>query len=299
MAATTSPSPTSSLSVSTVSTGRRVRNLVALTLISVALLVAVVPLGFVVYSLIQKGGHLFRPSFLTKPIPSPRLRGPGMGPAVAGTLIITFWATVIAVPLGVMGAIYVVEYGRASRLSQVVRFLADVMAGVPSIVMGLFVFSAFTLRFKLIGFGGSLALACLMLPIVIRSTESILRLVPQEMREASQALGASRSRTILTVVLPAALPGIVSGSLLAVARAAGETAPLLFTIGIVTAKANWNVFSGSNTTLSAQIFTLASSSTYVGATQRAWTAALTLIVLVLVLTVIARLVTSRLAVRTS
>jgi phosphate transport system permease protein len=299
MAATTTPSPTSSLSVSTVSTGRRVRNLVALTLISVALLVAIVPLGFVVYSLIQKGGHLFRPSFLTKPIPSPRLRGPGMGPAVAGTLIITFWATVIAVPLGVMGAIYVVEYGRASRLSQVVRFLADVMAGVPSIVMGLFVFSAFTLRFKLIGFGGSLALACLMLPIVIRSTESILRLVPQEMREASQALGASRSRTILTVVLPAALPGIVSGSLLAVARAAGETAPLLFTIGIVTAKANWNVFSGSNTTLSAQIFTLASSSTYVGATQRAWTAALTLIVLVLVLTVIARLVTSRLAVRTS
>lgn len=299
MGATTTPSPTSSLSVSTVSTGRRVRNLVALTLISVALLVAIVPLGFVVYSLIQKGGHLFRPSFLTKPIPSPRLRGPGMGPAVAGTLIITFWATVIAVPLGVMGAIYVVEYGRASRLSQVVRFLADVMAGVPSIVMGLFVFSAFTLRFKLIGFGGSLALACLMLPIVIRSTESILRLVPQEMREASQALGASRSRTILTVVLPAALPGIVSGSLLAVARAAGETAPLLFTIGIVTAKANWNVFSGSNTTLSAQIFTLASSSTYVGATQRAWTAALTLIVLVLVLTVIARLVTSRLAVRTS
>ena len=113
------------------------------------------------------------------------------------------------------------------------------MAGVPSIVMGLFIYTIFTLRFQqLSGFGGSLALACLMLPIVIRSTESMLRLVPRDLREASYALGSSKSRTILTVVLPAALPGITSGCLLAVARAAGETAPLLFTIGIIESKAN-------------------------------------------------------------
>lgn len=296
---TAAPAGTGSLTTSTVSLGRRVRNGVALTLMSLALLVVLVPLGFVVYSLIKKGGGLFNLSFLTKPIPTPRTIGPGMAPAVVGTLVITFWATAIAVPLGIMGAIYVVEYGRANRLSKLVRFLSDVMAGVPSIVMGLFIFSAFTLRFKQMGIGGSLALACLMLPIIIRSTESILRLVPQDMREASAALGSSRARTILTVVLPAALAGIVSGVLLAVARAAGETAPLLFTIGIVMARPNWNAFGGSNTTLSAQIFSLASSSSFVGSQQRAWTAALTLIVLVLVLTVVARLVTSRLAVRTS
>jgi phosphate transport system permease protein len=163
-------------------------------------------------------------------------------------------------------------------------------------VMGLFVYTVFTLQFKQRGIGGALALACLMLPIVIRSTETMLTLVPRDQREASRALGASQARTTLTVVLPAALPGITSGCLLAIARAAGETAPLLFTIGFIQARPNWNVFSGPNTTLSAQIFQLASSSPYIGGIQRAWTAALTLIVMVLVLTVSARFITSRLSV---
>jgi phosphate transport system permease protein len=219
-----------------------------------------------------------------------------MEPAVVGTSVITFWATLIAVPLGILGAIYVVEYGAANRLSAVIRFMSDVMAGVPSIVMGLFIYAIFTLRFGLRGIGGSLALACLMLPIVIRSTETMLRLVPRDQREASRALGASQARTTLTVVLPAALAGITSGCLLAVARAAGETAPLLFTIGVIYLKPNWNVFSGPNTALSAQIFTLAASSPYIGGIQRAWTAALTLIVMVLILTVAARLITSRFSV---
>ncbi len=286
----------SSIQVSTVSRGRKVRNLVMLTLIAVTLLIAVAPLAAVVINLIGRGAHLFSWAFLTKPIPTPRETGPGMGPAVAGTIIITFWATVIAVPLGILGAIYVVEYGRGNRLSRVIRFMSDVMAGVPSIVMGLFVYTTFTLVFKYRGIGGSLALACLMLPIVIRATETMLRLVPAEQREASRALGASRARTTLTVVLPAALPGITSGCLLAIARAAGETAPLLFTIGFITARANWNAFSGPNTTLSAQIFNLAASSPYIGGIQRAWTAALTLIVMVLILTVAARLITSRFSV---
>ncbi|MGI8493479.1 MAG: phosphate ABC transporter permease PstA [Acidimicrobiales bacterium] len=265
-------------------------------LITVALLVALVPLVAVLFDVVHRGAHLFRPDFFTKPIPTARHRGPGMGPAVVGTIIITFWATLIAVPLGILAAVYVVEYGAGNRLSGVIRFMSDVMAGVPSIVMGLFIFAVFTLKFGFLGIGGSLALACLMLPIVIRSTEAILRLVPQEMREASEALGASRSRTVLTVVLPAALAGITSGCLLAIVRAAGETAPLLFTIGYITDRANWNVFGGANTTLSAQIFSLASSSSYQGATDTAWTAALTLIVMV---PVVARLITSRFAVRTS
>jgi len=189
------------------------------------------------------------------------------------------------------------EYGAGNRLSAFIRFMSDVMAGVPSIVMGLFVYTVFTLRFKhFSGFGGSLALACLMLPIVIRATDSMLRLVPVELREASYGLGSSKSRTVLTVVLPAALPGITSGCLLAIARAAGETAPLLFTIGLIESRANWNLFKGANTTLSAQIFRLAQQP-FAGSQQRAWAAALTLIAMVLILTVTARIVASRLAVK--
>jgi phosphate transport system permease protein len=204
-------------------------------------------------------------------------------------------ATLIAVPLGILGAIYLHEYGRASKFAKVVRFMAMVMTGVPSIVMGLFVYVMWTMRFGYSAFGGALALACLMLPIVIGATEQMLRLVPDHMREAAFALGARKSRVILTVVLPAALPGILSGCLLAIARAAGETAPLLFTIGASTAY-NTSLTSGANTALSVQIFSNATSS-FVPAQDRAWGAALTLVVLTFLLTVIARIVSARFAAR--
>ena len=281
------------------SRGRRVRNIAATGLMWFAVAAALIPLGFLVFYVLNKGLGVFGWSFLTKPIPlSQRVRGPGMGPAVLGTLLITSMATAIAVPLGILGAVYVVEYGADNRLARVIRFLGDVMAGVPSIVMGLFVYTVYVnaVSHKFTGFAGSLALACLMLPIVIRSTESMLRLVPLELREASFALGCSRSRTVLTVVIPSAAAGILSGCLLAVARAAGETAPLLFTIGIVS-KNNSNLFRGQNTTLSAQIFTNAQV-LLPGPNQRAWGAALTLILLVLVLTILARLVSGRLTVTT-
>jgi len=164
-----------------------------------------------------------------------------------------------------------------------------VMTGVPSIVMGLFIYTFWVLHFKdETGFAGSLALGCLMLPIVIRTTEEMLRLVPSEQREGSYALGSRKARTIRTVVLPNAAPGIVSGALLAVARAAGETAPLLFTIGIVS-ETNWNPFKGTNTALSREIFRNAASP-FVPAQDRAWGAALTLVLLVFVFTVAARIV---------
>jgi len=281
------------------SAGRNIRNYVATVLICLAVAVAFVPLAFVLGYVISKGGSVISWAFLTKPIPHRgNTLGPGMGPAVYGTLLITFAATVMAVPLGVLGAIYVVEYGAGKRTSRLVRFMSDVMAGVPSIVMGLFIYTVWVLRFKGNGqtaFAGALALACLMLPIVIRSTESMLRLVPQDLREASFALGCSRSRTVLTVVLPAAVAGITSGCLLAVARAAGETAPLLFTIGVVSTT-NRSLFKGRNTTLSAQIF-INATSIFGPARDRAWGAALTLIALVLVLAVLARAVSSRLTVR--
>jgi phosphate transport system permease protein len=217
----------------------------------------------------------------------------GMGPAVVGTLEITALASVMAVPLGVLGAIYINEYGGTGWLARFVRFMADVMTGVPSIIMGLFIFSLWVLHFGYSGLAGAFALGCLMLPIVIRSSEEMLKLVPNSLREGSYALGATKARVTLTVVLPAALGGIVSGALLAVARAAGETAPLLFTILTVTT-ANPNVFSGANTSLPSQIFVNASSP-YVGAQSRGWGAALTLIAIAFILMIAARLVTARFA----
>jgi len=293
------PDQRTSITQSQISSGRKIRNNLATASIFLAIAIAAVPLVLLVIYVLKKGLPIFGWSFLTKPIPTFRHVGPGMGPAVVGTIVITGVAALIAVPLGVLGAIYTSEYGATNMLASIIRFMGDVMAGVPSIVMGLFIFTAFTLKTeKLIGLGGSLALACLMLPIVIRSTETMLSLVPQDLREASYALGSSKSRTIITVVLPAALPGITSGCLLAIARAAGETAPLLFTIGIIQARANWNVFVGTNTTLSQQIF-INAQQPFVGAQARAWGAALTLIGMVLILTVTARLVASRLSVKTS
>lgn len=290
-------SPLASLTASSISPLRRLRNQMATGLIYLAVLVAAFPLLLLVIYVVRRGAPAISLNFLTKPIPSPLRKGPGMGPAVVGTIVITGWATAMAVPLGILGAVYVTEYGTGNRVSRVVRFMSDVMAGVPSIVMGLFIFTAYTVKVhKLTGFGGSLALACLMLPIVIRATESMLSLVPRELREASYALGTSKSRTVLTVVIPAALPGIVSGCLLAIARAAGETAPLIFLIGTLQAHVNWNVFKNTNTTLSAQIFVNATQP-FPGALSRAWGAALTLIVMVLVLTVAARIISSRLSVK--
>jgi len=242
---------------------------------------------------IARGIKVISWSFLTSPIPPqimPEGTG-GIGPAIVGTLEITTLATVMAVPLGVLGAIYLNEYGGKGPLARLIAFMADVMTGVPSIVMGLFLFSIWVLYFGFSGFAGALALACLMLPVVIRSSYEMLRLVPNPLREGSYALGATKARVTMTVVLPAAIGGIVSGALLAVARAAGETAPLLFTILTVT-KTNPNPFNGPTTAIPAQIFTNASSP-YAGAQARAWGAALTLIVIAFVLMIAARFVTAR------
>ena len=280
----------------TLSTARRVRNKIAMASIWLSVLVAAVPLAFVITYLVQRGMGIVDWNFLTDDIPiSSRLPGPGMGPAILGTLLTTGAATLMAVPLGVLAAVYLNEYGGKGRLAATIRFLSDVMAGVPSIVMGLFIYTVWVLRYGQTGIAGALALACLMLPIVIRSAETALGLVPNELREASAALGSRTSRTILTVVIPAALPGVVSGALLAVARAAGETAPLLFTIGTVT-ESNTSLFEGTNTALSAQIFGNARQP-FEAAIDRAWGAALTLIVLVFLLTFIARLVARRFTVR--
>jgi len=265
---------------------RRTKNRIAFVLV-------VIPLVFVLITVVARGIKIISWQFLTSPIPpsvAPASEG-GIGPAIVGTFLIVGLATLMAVPLGVLGAIYLNEYGGKGVLGRLIGFMADVMTGVPSIVMGLFIFSIWVLHFQFSGFAGALALGCLMLPVVIRSTDEMLKLVPNPLREGSYALGATKARVTITVVLPAAIGGIVSGALLAIARAAGETAPLLFTILTVTAS-NWNPFSGPNTSLPSQIFTNATSP-YPGAQDRAWGAALTLIVIAFVLMIAARIVTAR------
>jgi phosphate transport system permease protein len=272
---------------------RRTSNRIATALMVLAFVLVIIPLGFVLFTVIAKGASTINWSFLTSSIP-PQValaNQGGIGPAVVGTLEITGFAALMAVPLGVLGAVYLNEYGGKGVLARVIGFMSDVMTGVPSIVMGLFIFSIWTIHFGFSGFGGALALGCLMLPIVIRSSDEMLKLVPDPLREASYALGATKARVTMTVVLPAAISGIVSGALLAIARAAGETAPLLFAILTVTT-VNGNLFSGANTALPAQIFVNASQP-YVGAQARAWGAALTLIVIAFILMFVARLITAR------
>lgn len=311
----------SDVRISTLSRRRRIRNSVATALMVLAFLVAIVPLGFVIVNVAQKGLAVVNPGFLHRTIPpnsganditsqtqssyfgvtpaaAPAAKAKlGIGPAIAGTLLTTLMASLLAIPLGILGAVYLNEFGKKRRLAKFIRFMTDVMTGVPSVVMGIFIYTIWVVRFGVNGrsaFAASLALACLMLPIVVRTSEEMLRLVPNTLREASSALGVRTWRTTFSVVLPSALPGITSGSMLAVARAAGETAPVLFTIGAVY-KYNWS-FSGGNTSLSAFIYNQAAL-TGDTALKLAWGAAFTLITLVLLLTLAARFISSRLAVR--
>ena len=273
---------------------RRTKDQIVTGAMWIAFALVLVPLAFVLVTVISKGASTISLQFLTNSSIPPNVMPlgiGGMGAAVVGTLIITGFAAVMAIPLGILGAVYINEYGGKGVLARLISFMSDVMTGVPSIVMGLFIYTIWVLHFGYSGLAGSFALGCLMLPIVIRSTYEMLLLVPNHLREASYALGATKSRVTLTVVLPAAVGGIVSGSLLAVARAAGETAPLLFTI-LTVESTNTNLFSGANTALSTQIFYNAQSP-YVGAMDRAWGSALTLIAITFILMLIARLITAR------
>jgi phosphate transport system permease protein len=228
--------------------------------------------------------------------------GGGIYHALMGTLVITLYATLISVPVGIMAAIYLVEYGDNSRLARWVTFLVDVMTGIPSIVAGLFAYALFALVFGpgiRLGIGGSIALSILMIPIVVRSAEEMLKLVPDELREASYALGVPKWRTVTKVVLPTSLAGIVTGVMLAVARVAGETAPLLIIAGD-TDSVNFNAFAERMATLPVFIFY---SYTQPGVPpefgqERAWGAALVLISLVMILNLLARAVSSFFAPKT-
>jgi len=277
-----------------VSARRRVSDQVARAVTLGLTVLAVVPLALVLYYLLKEGLGAFSVSFFTTD-PTGRFIGDpgGIRSAIVGTLIIVGLATVIAVPLGIGVALYLVEYGRRSRFANTVRYFIDVMTGVPSVMFGLFVY--IVLVISQIGgtftaWKGAIALGLLMLPVVARSSEVVLNLVPDALRESALALGAPRWRVVFRIVLPTALPGIITGSMLAVARAAGETAPLLFTAAFVFGLST-NVGARMNS-LPMQIFN------DVGQAQdriveRAWGAALTLVLMILLVTLLARLVQRR------
>ncbi len=260
----------------------------ATTAIYATFAIALVPLIAVLATVVVKGMQVMSSQFLLTSMRNvdPSSADGGVYHAMIGTLEQVGIAALIGVPLGVLTAIYLVEYApdaRSKRLAHAVSFFVDVMTGVPSVVVGLFVYTAFvlTLGFERSGFAGSIALTILMLPVVVRSTEEMLRIVPRELREASYALGIPKWRTILKIVLPTALSGIITGAMLAIARVAGETAPLLLTT-FFTNSINFNPFKGPQAALPTYIWDQFTSGTP-SAVDRAWGAALVLIVLVMVL----------------
>lgn len=273
---------------------RRAKDRLAAHLVTGAFLLALTPLVSLAWETLSKGLARFDFRFFAHSMRNVIGEGGGAAHAIWGTLIITGMATLFSVPIGLLSAIYLVEYGGRHRLASAIRFFVDVMTGIPSIVAGLFAYTLFSLFLgpgTKVGVAGAVALTILMIPTVVRSTEEMLRLVPGELREASYALGVPKWRTILRVVLPTSLAGIITGVVLAIARIIGETAPLLVTAGI-TSSLNANPFSEPMATLPVFVYYQ-----YVtpGIPQdpyiaRAWAGALTLILIVMLLNLVGRLI---------
>jgi phosphate transport system permease protein len=269
---------------------RQAKDRIATGLVWVAFLLAVVPLVSLVWTTVSRGVKVLDVYFLTHSmgIVADSQPGGGIYHAIIGSIEQVGLATIIAAPVGVLTAIYLVEYGRG-KLSRAVTFFVDVMTGVPSIVAGLFILSIMLIfEMEPFGFAGSLALAILMMPVVVRSTEEMLKLVPNELREASLALGVPKWRTILKVVLPTSIGGIMTGIMLAIARIAGETAPVLLLV-FGNRFINNNPFEGAQQSLPLYIYQqYANSAGANAAYDRAWAASLTLIAFVMILNLVAR-----------
>ncbi|MGD9619576.1 MAG: phosphate ABC transporter permease PstA [Mycolicibacterium sp.] len=265
-----------------VSARRKLTNSVATALFTASFVVATIPLIWLIYTVVAKGiSAITSSTWWTHSLSGvlPEQMAGGVYHAIYGTVIQAAIAAVIAVPLGVMAAVYLVEYG-GGRLAKVTTFMVDILAGVPSIVAALFIFALWiaTLGFEQSAFAVSLALVLLMLPVVVRNTEEMLKLVPDELREASYALGIPKWKTIVRVVVPTALPGMISGILLALARVMGETAPVLVLVGY-SRSINMDAFEGNMASLPLLIYTELVNPEAAGV-LRVWGAALTLILII-------------------
>jgi phosphate transport system permease protein len=298
-ASTTLPTPPAGLVGGRVSGRRRLADRAATVLVHAAFLLALVPLVWILWTVVSKGSSLVLQSQWwtnSQAGVGPRRAGGGAYHAVMGTILIAGVTAVIAVPIAVFTAIYLVEYGRG-RFARVVSFMVDILTGIPSIVAGLFIYAVWVgvLGQQRVGFAVSLALVLLMIPVVVRSTEEMLKLVPNELREASYALGVPKWKTIARIVLPTAASGIITGVLLGLARVMGETAPLII-LAPYTAFINTNLLSGNMAALPTLIFTNFGSN-IPAQNDRMWAAALTLILLVLLLNLAGRFVARFSAIR--
>ena len=273
---------------------RQARDRLVTSLVATAFIIALLPLVSLLYTVVSKGLARFDIEFFSNSMRNVVGEGGGGLHAIIGTLLITGAATLISVPIGLLTSIYLVEYGRG-WLAKAITFFVDVMTGIPSIVAGLFAFALFSLLFNdagiRFGFGGAVALSLLMIPVVVRSSEEMLRIVPNELREAAYALGVPKWLTILKVVIPTALAGIATGVTLAISRVIGETAPLLIIAGF-TASMNYNLLSDRMMSLPVFVYT---QYAYPGTDNqayldRAWAGALTLILIVMLLNLIARVI---------
>ena len=272
-------------------TRRRIISHIAVTLCVLSVMVALLPLGFILFFVVTRGIGALNWDFFTQ-LPKPvGEAGGGMANAIVGTLMLTGLGGLFAIPVGIVSGVYMSEYA-GTRLASAARFAADTLNGVPSIVIGVFVYGIVVLQLRQFSLlAGSVALGIMMIPIIARTTEELLRLVPQTLREGALALGATRARATFTVVLPAALPGILTGVILALARIAGETAPLLFTSFN---NRFWNTNPLQPTaSLTVQIFTYANSP-YEDWHRQAWAGALVLVSIVLFCSILARTATRRL-----
>lgn len=262
--------------------------------VTAAFSLAVIPLVSLTWTVVEKGLNRLDADFFSQSMRNVVGAGGGALHAIVGTLELTGIATVISVPLGIMTAIYLVEYGRG-KLARAVTFFVDVMTGIPSIVAGLFAFSLFLILLgpasAINGFAGAISLAVLMTPVVVRATEEMLKIVPNELREASYALGVPKWLTILKVVIPTALAGIATGVIIAIARIIGETAPLLLAAGFTTSM-NYNPFAEKMMTLPVFVYTsyAIQGTDFQSYIDRAWAGALTLMIIVMVLNLIARII---------
>jgi phosphate transport system permease protein len=277
-----------------VSLRRRLANAIATVLVMLSVVMALIPLVWVLYSVVAKGLSAVRSSVWwthSQADMTAFLPGGGAYHAIVGTVLQGLVCAIISVPIGIFVAIYLVEYGGDTPLAKLTTFMVDILTGVPSIVAALFIYALCiaTLGFPRSGFAVSLALVLLMLPVIVRATEEMLRIVPEDLREASFALGVPKWRTITRIVLPAGLSGIITGVMLALARVMGETAPLLILVGYAQAM-NFDMFAGFMGSLPGMMYdqTSAGAGANPIPTDRLWGAALTLILLIAVINVGAR-----------
>jgi phosphate transport system permease protein len=270
---------------------RLIVNRVAEGVSTAAAVVAVAVLGVVVYSVVQKGGSAISWDFVTKPEPLLGGSGGGVGPAIAGTALLVAVATLIAAPVGILVALYTTEFS-SRRGARVVGIALDLLNGLPSIVIGIFIFGLIVAGRGQSGFAGSVALAIIMLPLIARSTQEVLQLVPKSLSDAADALGVTRWRTVRGVLLPNALGGILTATLLAIARAAGETAPLILVCSITGQTVAVNFFGKAIPNIPVTIFNLSEEADPAGFT-RAWGAALVLLTFILVSGLAGRILLAR------